>query len=91
MNSKQFNKFYDNSAFKGEEVVRESVIKTIVQGIPNSVPDEASGTELSIAFAIVIAITIKSIGIEGIKQIECYMELLKSDVSMFSFLINKHE
>lgn len=91
MNSKQFNKFYKNSAFKGKNRVRQSVIKSIVDKIAESFPDETSGTEISIALSIAIAITIKTIDIKDIKLVNHYLVLMVAEVKRILRMIDDHE
>ena len=91
MNSKQFNKFYKNSAFKGKNRVRQSVIKSIVDKIAESFPDETSGSEISIALSIAIAITIKSIDIKDIKLVNRYLVLMVAEVKRILRMVNDHE
>lgn len=91
MNSKQFNKFYKNSAFKGKNRVRQSVIKSIVDKIAESFPNETTGSEISIALSIAIAITIKSIDIKDIKLVNHYLVLLVAEVKRILRMIDDHE
>ncbi|MEE1145312.1 MAG: hypothetical protein UHS32_00880 [Bacteroidaceae bacterium] len=91
MNSKQFNKFYKNSAFKGKNRVRQSVIKSIVDKIAESFPDETSGTEISIALSIAIAITIKTIDIKDVKLVNHYLVLMVAEVKRILRMIDDHE
>lgn len=91
MNSKQFNKFYKNSAFKGKNRVRQSVIKSIVDKITESFPNETTGSEISIALSIAIAITIKAIDINDIKLVNHYLVLLVAEVKRIMRMIDDHE
>lgn len=91
MNSKQFNKFYKNSAFKGKNRVRQSVIKSIVDKITESFPNETTGSEISIALSIAIAITIKAIDIKDIKLVNHYLVLMVAEVKRIMRMIDDHE
>lgn len=91
MNSKQFNKFYKNSAFKGKNRVRQSVIKSIVDKIAESFPDETSGSEISIALSIAIAILIETMDIKDIKLVNHYLVLMVAEVKRILRMINDHE
>lgn len=91
MNSKGFNKFYKNSAFKGKNTVRQSVIKSIVDKIAESFPDETSGSEISIALSIAIAIMIETMGIKDSKLVNCYLGLLVAEVKRILRMVNDHE
>ena len=91
MNSKQFNKFYKNSAFKGKNRVRQSVIKSIVDKIAESFPDGATGSEVSIALSIAIAITIETIDIKDIKLVNHYLVLMVAEVKRILRMVNDHE
>lgn len=91
MNSKQFNKFYKNSAFKGKNRVRQSVIKSIVDKIAESFPNETTGSEISIALSIAIAITIKSIDIKDTRLVNHYLVLLVAEVKRILCMIDDHE
>lgn len=91
MNSKQFNKFYKNSAFKGKNRVRQSVIKSIVDKIAESFPNETSGSEISIALSISIAILIETMDIKDRKYVNCYLGLLVAEVKRILGMVNNHE
>lgn len=91
MNSKQFNKFYKNSAFKGKNRVRQSVIKSIVDKIAESFPNETTGSEISIALSMAIAITIKAIDMKDVKLENHYLVLLVAEVKRILRMIDDHE
>lgn len=91
MNSKQFNKFYNNSAFKGKNRVRQSVIKSIVDKIAESFPNETSGSELSIALSIAIAILLETMEIKDTKLVNHYLVLLVAEVKRILRMVNDHE
>lgn len=91
MNSKQFNKFYKNSAFKGKDRVRQSVIKSIVDKIVESYPNETTGIEMSIALSIAIAVTIKAIGIKDTRLVNHYLVLMVAEVKRIMRMIDDHE
>lgn len=91
MNSKQFNRFYENSAFKGKNTVRQSVIKSIVDKIAESFPNETSGSEMSIALSMAIAIMIETMGIKDSKLVNCYLGLLVAEVKRILRMVNDHE
>lgn len=91
MNSKQFNKFYKNSAFKGKNRVRQSVIKSIVDKIAESFPNETSGTEMSIALSIAIAILIETMDIKDSKLVNSYLVLMVAEVKRILRMVNDHE
>lgn len=91
MNSKQFDKFYKNSAFKGKNRVRQSVIKSIVDKIAESFPDETSGSEMSIALSIAIAIMIETMDIKDIKLVNHYLVLMVAEVKRILRMIDDHE
>lgn len=91
MNSKQFNKFYKNSAFKGKNRVRQSVIKSIVDKIAESFPNETSGSELSIALSISIAILLETMDIKDTKLVNHYLVLMVAEVKRILRMVNDHE
>ena len=91
MNSKQFNKFYNNSAFKGKNRVRQSVIKSIMDKIAESFPEETSGSEISIALSIAIAILIETMDIKDIKLVNHYLVLMVAEVKRILRMIDDHE
>lgn len=91
MNSKQFNKFYKNSAFKCKNRVRQSVIKSIVDKIAESFPNETSGSEMSIALSMAIAIMIETMCIKDSKLVNCYLGLLVAEVKRILRMVNDHE
>lgn len=93
MNSKHFDKFYKDSAFyiQGNTPVRESVVKTILDKFAESIPEETSGCELSLALSFAIMIVLEAMGLKDSKQIDCYMELLKAEVNRTMCMVNDHE
>lgn len=91
MNSKQFNKFYKNSAFKGKNRVRQSVIKYIVDKIAESFPNETTGSEISIALSMAIAITIKTIDLKDSKLVNHYLVIMVAEVKRILRMIDDHE
>lgn len=91
MNSKQFNKFYKNSAFKGKNRVRQSVIKSIVDKIAESYPNETSGSEISIALSMAIAIMMETMDIKDSRLVNSYLVLLVAEVKRILRMINDHE
>lgn len=91
MNSKQFNKFYKNSAFKGKNRVRQSVIKSIVDKIAESFPNETSGSEISIALSMSIAILIETMDIKDSKHVNCYLGLMVAEVKRILRMVNDRE
>lgn len=91
MNSKQFNKFYKNSAFKGKNRVRQSVIKSIVDKIAESFPNETSGSEISIALSMAIAILIKTMDMKDSQLENCYLGLLVAEVKRILRMVNDRE
>lgn len=91
MNSKQFNMFYENSAFKCENPVRESVIKSIVDKIAESFPAETSGAEMSIALSMTITIMLETMCIKNSRLVNCYLGLLVAEVKRISCMVNNHE
>lgn len=93
MNSKHFDKFYKNSAFnvKGKNPARENVIKTILDKIVESFPNETSGEEMSIALSLAITIILETMGIKDSKLIDYYLVLLNAEVKRIWCMVNDNE